>query len=934
MIQFTTESNTDNDRSVKQFIGSSNETILQTKLEIPNLTTKVLMRSRLTSLFGKPGERKLTIITAPAGYGKTTLLGEWLSISSSHNQRTAWLTLDIFDNAPFRFWFYLIAAIRNAFPALKFKVESLLTHEFESSIATSLIPLLNEIDNCPFYLNIILDDYHIIKDPMITDSLTYLIEHQPKNLHLIIASRVRPEIPMARLRTQGRLVEITAEDLAFSFEETCSYLNDSIKRQLTANEIVKIFENTEGWIAGLKMAAITSQTRNQVYTNSFTDIQNNVPFTEYFSEEVLKNLTPELQEFLLKTSLLTEFSSELCDYLLETGNSQLVIDQIRANNLFIEAINNQDTWFRYHPLFALSLNQQLQKQNPSSIIQIHKKALTWFLEKGYPEKAVIHAFQSGHEEKAAEIIASLALQAAINFDLIKLVHWINSIPENLIALRPQLGIFNALACFLLGQYDITNARLQRVEEILKNSSLIQDDPGEYDVLRWEISAVRTGIEIMAGNVEKGYRESSILLKDKSKEENYIYAMFTHFKARSLEKMGRLADALEVYETARNYGLVRNYCVGYIHSCIGIVQVLLRQGQLIKAKQECERAMDFILDKRLESATFNMTLSILLEIALQLNNMADADRLAETVLANFENTISSESVLYNHVERCVYLTNYLVRKNDLKNARLYFERALSCHHDYSLPNSPLPDVVIDTYIRLIRAEARTTEMKDWPRIALEFLDETSLNTSAGKIAHASIYLNQKNFIKAENLLVNLIQELRKSELKGSLLQTLVLYALVLSALGEKENAYAILEETFHIAYPTGSIRVFLEQGAPLRNLILEYLKMTRSKDFEVQNPGFLERLEQTLASEGAAKNDQRLQGEPMMTALHLLKEPLSEREYEVLKMLITGKTAKEIADQLMISINTTKTHIQNIYRKFGVHSQKMLINKAIELGLIK
>ncbi|MCE1255046.1 MAG: LuxR C-terminal-related transcriptional regulator, partial [Anaerolineae bacterium] len=627
-----------------------------------------------------------------------------------------------------------------------------------------------------------------------------------------------------------------------------------------------------------------------------------------------------------------EFSSELCDYLLETQNSQLVIDQIKASNLFIESINNQDTWFRYHPLFAMSLNRQLQKREPSAIIFIHEKALTWFLEKGYPEKAVIHALQSGHEEKAAEIIASVALQVAINFDLIKLVHWINSIPENLVNLRPQLGIYNALACFLLGQYDITNTRLQKVEAVLENNSPCNENSLECDLFKWEISAIRTGIEIMAGDVEKGYHEISILLNDKSKVENYIYAMFTHFKARSLEKMGRLAEALEEYKTARNYGLKRDYFIGCFHSCIGITLVLLRQGQLIKARQECERVIDFILDKKLESATYNMALSIQLEIALQLNNMTESDRLAEIVLANFENTISSESVLYNHVERCVYLSNYLIRKNDLKNARIYFERALSCHQDYSFPGSALPEVVIDTYIRLVRAEARLSDTKEWYRDAVEFLDEASLNTPAGKLAQAVIYLNQRDFTRAENQLSDLIDELRKSELKGHLLQASVLYAMGLLALGEKENACTILGESLYAAHPTGSMRVFIEQGEPIRKLIVEYIKSPASREFETQYPGFLEKMKQTLDAECSAKCEHCVQDEPTMAALQLLQEPLSEREYEVLSMLITGKTSKEIADLLMISVNTTKTHIQSIYRKFDVHSQKLLINKAIELGM--
>ena len=909
------------------------EQVLQTKLEVPNLASKVLRRSRLTSLVGKHGDRMLTVITAPAGYGKTTLLGEWLAVSSSHNQRTAWVTLDLFDNAPFRFWFYLVAAIRNVFPTIKFRVDSLLV-QGELYKVTGLIPLINEINILPFNLNIILDDFHLIEDPDIMAGLVYLIEHQPKNLHIIIASRVKPDIPMARLRTQGRLVEINAEDLAFSFDETCSYLNDSIKRQLTANEIVKIFENTEGWIAGLKMTAITYQTRVDKEANFFTDIQNNATFREYFLEEVLSNFTTELQEFILKTSLLTEFSSKLCDYLFESSNSQQLIDQIFANNLFIETLDNQDTWYRYHPLFVMALNQQIQKRESSMIIDIHEKALSWFLENGFPEKAVIHALQSGHEEKAAEIIDSLALQAAIDFDLIKLVHWINAIPENLIAHRPRLGVYNALACFLLGQYDITNIRLKKVENLLQNSTNMNMDPIEYDLIFWEIQVVRTGIEIMAGNVEKGYGDISTLLADKTKESSYLYAMFTHFKARSLEKIGRLAEALEVYRTACNYGKTRNYHIGHFHSLFGFVQVLLLQGKVIKAKQECEKVVDFVLEKKLESATYNMVLSLQLEIALQLNNLSEADKLAETVLADFENTISSESVLYNHVERCVYLANYLVQKKDLKNARLYFERALNCHHDYSMPGAELPGVIIDTFIRMVRAEAVQNETLYWQQTAIEFLDEASLGTPAGKIAQASIFLHKKAINKARNILASLIEDLRKSELKGHLLNALILYAIALFQSEEKELAYLMLEEALSTGSDTGAMRVFIEQGEPLQNIIAEFSKTKRGINFEKYNPGFMARLLEALEHEYKNSNNQYSHNEPMMTALHLLKEPLSDREYEILNMLIVGKSGKEISDLLMISINTTKTHIQSIYRKFDIHSQKKLINRAKELGLVK
>ena len=908
-------------------------TVPQTKIEVPKLAPKVLRRARLTSLIGKPGDRTLTLITAPAGYGKTTLLGEWLSTSMSHNQRTAWLTLDLFDDAPFRFWFYLIAAIRNVFPTLKYRVDTMLSHQGFQNFSW-LDPLINELNALPFYVNIILDDFHVIKDQVIMDGLSYLIEYQPKNLHIIIAARVRPDIHLARLRTLGRLIEISAEDLVFSFDETCNYLNDSISRKLTSNEVVYIYENTEGWIAGLKMTAITYQSREIEDHNFFAIAQNTQAFREYFSEEVLGTFSPELQDFVLKTSLLTEFSSELCDFLFEKNNSQSLISQIYENNLFIETIDNQNLWFRYHPLFIFSLHHQLQKHDPSSIFEIHQKALNWFIEKGYPEKAVIHALQSGHEEKAAEIIDSLALQAAIDFDLIKLVHWINAIPENLTKFKPRLGVFNALACFLLGQYDITLVKLQQTEQLLHNSTLKQDDPTEYELLTWEISVIQTGIEIMAGDIEKGYHEISLLLNDKTKDSNYVYAMFTHFKARSLEKLGRLSEALEVYETACNYGLARNYNIGHFHSRIGIILVLLRQGKIVRAKQECERVVDFLVERKLESATYNMALSLQLEIEMLFNNMTKADKLAEIVLANFENTISSESVLYNHIERCVYLANYLIRKLDLINARLYFERALSCHRDYSLPGAPLPGVIIDTFIRLTQAEACEKELTEWFESVIDFLDESSLSTPMGKVALAAARFNQKAYLQANEILSDLVVELRKSENRAYLLQALILNALVLFQSGEKKVAFSILEETLEIGAETGAMRVFLEQGEPLQNMIQAYKNTTKGVVFMMKQPGFIDKLLRMLDLECKKRFDHLQREESMMTALHLVKEPLSDREFEIVDMLIAGKTAKEISDLLMISINTTKTHIQSVYRKFGIHSQRMLIAKAKELGGLK
>ena len=664
-------------------------TLLHTKLEIPSLTARVLRRERLTSLFERPGEKKVTILSAGPGYGKTTLLGEWISRSSNPTFRTAWVTLDLFDNAPFRFWSYLIAAVKRSSPAIKFSEESLLVRGYDPLDFTRLIPLINEIGNLSTYLNLILDDYHVITDDKINKGVAYLIEHQPKNMHLIISSRTRPEIPLARLRTLGRAEEITSKDLSFSFIETRKYLTEMIKNKLSPDEIMEIYKNTEGWIAGLQMTAVTHQARHELQFERLRGIDDLASFPEYFSEEILENQGLAIQNFLLKTSILSEFSPDLCNTLLETENSQTIIDMLITQNLFIKPIDNQHTWYRYHPIFAWSLAKQLQKSNPTVISHLHGEALNWFLKNGFPEKAVIHALQSGHEDMAAEIIDNIAMLAIIDFDVIKLTHWINAIPDSLLSVRPRLGIFNSVACFLLGQYDIAQVNLKKTENVLENSILNNSNPEETQILYWEINAVRAAIEGIAGNHEKGFTDGNRLLQDTKMEENFVYAMLTHAMAIALEHKGQLSEAIRVYDLGRQYGLAYKYFYGYFHSSVALAHVNLKQGRLSDAKREFMQSLDFAIELNLENAAVSLAQTGLLEIALEQNNIPEADHLITEILINFDKTIFSESAWINHIDRCVAISDYFIYKNDLKKAKDYFDRALRCHHDYFSTISAVP-----------------------------------------------------------------------------------------------------------------------------------------------------------------------------------------------------------------------------------------------------
>lgn len=909
----------------------STEALLLTKLEIPSITARVLRRSRLTDLFHRSGGKKVTILTAPAGYGKTTLLGEWYSLNSTQDNRFAWITLDQFDNAPFRFWSYVIAAIKRSYPIINFEAKDLIFHGYDPQDFTRLIPLLNQISRLPGILNLILDDYHTITDPLINDSIGYIIDHQPENLHLVIASRNRPNIPTARLRTLGRLQDINDQRLAFSFEETKKYLAEMMKKDLSSSQIVEIYENTEGWIAGLQMTAISHEVMHDFKSNRNQILIEKSSFPDYFSEEVLKKQPPAIQEFLLKTSLLNEFSPDLCNYLLERDDSRRIIDELIAQNLFIEPIDNNHQWYRYHPLFASSMVEKMRSADPEVIQTLHSKALNWFLSKKYPDRAVVHALRSGQEDRAVEIIDTIAMRAIINFDVIKLIHWINAIPDHFLLLRPRLGIYNAVAYFLLGQYDLGRANLVKVENAIKNTFSGDTANQEKQTLQWEIDAVRAAIEAIAGNHIKGLADGNRQLADTTKQDNFIYAMLTHALGIAYEMVGKLGEAVNVFATARQYGFIHNYFYGSFHSGVALADVLLKQGRLIESREEYNRALDFAIELNLEHATVSLAQASLMEIAIEQNNLPLADKLAGEILTNFDKTIISASVWINHIDRCAYLTNYFVRKNNLAKAKEYLESALTSYQDFLAAGTPMPTCLMEAFFRTARTESLINNAADWSKISTELLTPENLKSPAGRLFQARLDLIQGRQDQAIKLLAKLVDDYQKTEYEGQLLKALILYALSLHSSGKVQNAVAAIGKAVEIGAARGYARVFLEEGEDLRDLLCVFQGTSEAEAITTEHPGYIEFLLKLLHAECMHQDSVNAQLEPEMTTLYLLQEPLSHRESEVIRMLVSGKSTKEIAEELMVSINTAKTHIKNVYRKFGVHSRNLLINRIKELG---
>ncbi len=909
-----------------------NAPLLHPKLELPNLAQRIVRRDAVTGLLQNKTERQFTVIIAPAGYGKTTLLGEWLSFSASPENRFAWVTLDIFDNSSFRFWTYIISALNKAIPQLEFDPARLTQHGYDPLDFTRLIPLINEIGSLPYSINLILDDYHVITNDQVHKSLAYFIENQPRNIHLVVAGRVKPPLPLMRLRMQGRLTELDIAELTFTLDETRKYLTDVANLEKTPRFINEIYKATQGWVAGLQLAAIVISNHFPHSADILSRLEDSDEFPDFFSEEVISQQDAQTREFLIKTSILSEICADLCNSLMGVSNSQAVIDRIHAANLFITPLDKKGSWYRWHPLFSSALKRQLEKTYPAEIQNLHSKAVDWYMATGYPDKAVVHTLTMNQMEKAAELIDSLALKAINNFDLSRLIHWINAIPDHLLELRPSLGIYNAAACFLQSQYEMVESILQKTEAIISNETARRQDPAEIKKLTWEISAIRAAVECIAGDSRQGTAQGVRLISDKSKDSNYLYAMLVHAIGIGHELLGELSRAIEMYELGRQLGSKNNFLYGHLHSTSAIAFVLKNQGRLTEAIKEFMHAFNFATKYKLESATITLAQSGLLEIALE-QDFKDADELAKDVIANFGKTIASESAWISHISRCLYLVNYFLSKAEIEAAAHYFELAEASYRELISNGYPPPLEIIDVRVRFLRTVARLEGIRDWFEEEDDYLNAETFKSIPGKLAHARILLGRQEYAAAADELNRLTAELKPTEWNVRKLEAKILLALAQYGNRQIETALQTINEALNSGYKEGFIRMFSNEGDLMKDLLCEFDRSPAAGRIRKENPviaAYLDKLIRKMDVECAEGAHLPLEIEPRVTSLLPMQEPLSSRESEVLKLLLQSKTAKEIAELLMISINTAKTHVKNIYRKFGVHSQNLLIQRVKDL----
>ncbi|HEV3483875.1 MAG TPA: hypothetical protein VG106_00600, partial [Vicinamibacterales bacterium] len=454
------------DESWKDEKANAAHPLLETKLYVPRSRSGLVPRPRLFQALRHGAAQKLTLVVAPAGFGKTTLLASWLAESSGGENAVGWVSLDPSDNEPALFWAYVIRALQKVHPAVGTEALALLRSTRPPAIETVLTTLINEIDAIDADFTVVLDDYHVIDAAPVHSALTFLLDHLPRRMHLAVATRSDPPLPLPRLRARGELTELRAADLRFTLDEASAFLNEVMALDLSPNDTAKLERRTEGWIAGLRLAALSMKGRDDVreFVDAFSG--DNRYIADYLVEEVLRSEPEHIRRFLLSTAILDRMNGALCDAVTGDTGSQALLEDLERRNLFVVALDDRREWYRYHHLFAAVLQKQATSEDPDAARSFHARASAWHDEHGSPADAVRHALAAQDLERAADLLERAWPEKDRSYESRTWLARVKTLPDAVVRRRPVLSMGYAWGLLNGGELEAAEPRLRDVERWL------------------------------------------------------------------------------------------------------------------------------------------------------------------------------------------------------------------------------------------------------------------------------------------------------------------------------------------------------------------------------------------------------------------------------------------------------------------------------------
>ncbi|MEJ2304734.1 MAG: LuxR C-terminal-related transcriptional regulator [Anaerolineales bacterium] len=911
------------------------EQLLVTKLFIPPTRAKLVHRPGLIERLNDGLDRKLTLLSAPAGFGKTTVVSHWVENLRNNGEidgqpiKVVWLSLDEDDNDPVRFLTYFIAALnqnKGIEAQLGQGALSMLQAPQPPSANTILISLINDLAAIPEKIIFVLDDYHLIESEPIHQALVYLLENLPPQLHLVIATRQDPHLPLGRLRARDQLTELRAADLRFTSSEAADFLNQVMGLNLSSGDIAELETRTEGWIAGLQLAAISMQGRKDRtgFIKSFSGGHRLV--LDFLIEEVLGQQPESIRNFLLQTAILNRLTGSLCDAVTDQENGQQTLEDLERANLFIVPLDNERRWYRYHHLFADLLRRQMHQTMGDLKFKLHSRARQWYEQNKLLDEATDHALAAKDFKQAANLIEQQVDAIWERGEHAKLLKWTSKLPKEQLSTRPQMAILHAWVQLEVGEVKAAEISLKAVDHAIKSigDKASKEDPEHITHLdtahlKSRVSVMRAMIGFRKAdvpNIIKFSREALESLPEKDLSWRSIAAMALGDSQYIVGNMNAANSALsEAISISKNAG--NTYITTY--ASIKLAIVLQYQGKLHQALDICRELMAFMNTSGLSGSSMNGVLHAEWgEILWDLNEIDDAFQFVSRGIELSELEIDLTNLAWIYL----VLVKVLYAKRDFAAATKTILKLEKIAGDSHVPTW------IDSRIAAWKARIWLTKgdfdaVQHWVQVRqLNTKDDPLFEHEVEYIVLARFLILRDELEEAVNLLERLIE---KAEAGGRITRTIemaLVLSLALLAKGETHKAVATLRKSLSLAESGGHIRLFVNEGPPMAQLLYEAL------DRGIM-PDYVHRL---LAAFPIAEPEGAASTKPQADQSELI-EPLSEREIEVLQLIAQGLTNSEIATRLFLSPHTVKVHARNIYGKFGAHNRTEAVARARALGIL-
>jgi len=904
--------------------------LLETKLYIPTPPQALVQRLRLIERLNEGMKGKLVLISAPAGFGKTTLLSDWIQQSK---MPVAWFSVDKGNNDPVHFLNYIIAGLQTVDSSIGKAARNLMKSLQLLPIQSILINIINDVVSIKEDFILVLDDYHLVDTQQVHNLITFLLDQLPQQMHLIIATRSDPPLPLSRFRSQNQLIEIRAADLIFTTDETSLFLNEKLSLGLSENDIALLESRTEGWIAGLQLAALSLKGRKNKssFINAFKGVDRYI--VDYLVEEVLTRQSERIQNFLLQTSILDRLSGPLCDAVTQQTDSQEMLSALEKANLFIFPLDNERHWFRYHHLFADLLHQRLRQKHSEHIPELHHRAYDWYLRNELKYEAVDHLIAAQDFDRATHLIKEIA---EIDWDRgreSKLFEWFKILPEEKICSSPQLCIFHARELLESGYREEAERRLQEAEGMLesvvekaseesKGKSAPRPNIDKVD-LQGRIAVIRAWMASYRGDIPKIIQYARLALKSLRKED----LMWRSVAATSLgfahgwSGDGDLIKAHLAFSEAKDISETAGNIYMYLLASHSLYVIEMMQGQLKKNIEKFQNLIQLSEESgmsRIGIAGSNY--GALGYLFCEINQFEEGIPLIKKGIRIAElgqDTITLVGGYFNLIRALYY-------KRDFASAQGIIQKIKKIAEDFALP--PWMTHTLEACQALIwlitgNLNAATQWVKER---GLSIDDELSQRQEAEHAVLARILIKQDRLDEADHLLKRLIENAKACTHNRTIIEMRLLKALTFYKKNEIDSALDELKQALALAEPEGFIQTFVIEGQPMAELLEKILgekKKTAAKEKFSFSRAYAKKLLLVFKASKPPKKDLGL------------AEPLSQRELEVLHLIAAGLTNQEIAQKLFISLNTVRSHTKNINTKINVHNRTQAVARAKELGLL-